>query len=140
MENKPNLGLTEKDLLEGINNPDRDFLVKFKADLITVLEYMIENKTLLKIDLSQFERKEDCGTYRCICGWWAYWLGIPIRDKNGRLTRRFRQTLDNINVWSGFKNDYISPYSSYHNRTFFGDGSTDSFPKRLELAKALEIR
>ena len=27
MENKPNLGLTEKDLLEGAKNPNRDFAV-----------------------------------------------------------------------------------------------------------------
>ena len=139
MKNKPNLVLTEKDLLEGANNPDRDFSVKFKADLITVLEHMIENKALLKIDLLEFERKEDCGTYRCICGWWAYWLDIPIRYKNGSLTKRFNKTLNSVNIWPVFKSKNKLLYDSYHNRTFFGDGSTDSLPKRLELAKALEV-
>ena len=147
MENKPNLVLTAKDLLEGANNPDRDFSAKLKTDLITVLEYMIENKNSMKIDLRYFQHTftggikshNDCGTYRCVAGWWAHWLNIPVRYKNGSLTKRFRQTLDNINIWRGFKSIYISSYSNYHNRTFFGDGSNDSLPVRLGLAKILEI-
>ena len=81
MENKPNLVLTAKDLLEGAKNPNRDFAVKFKADLITVLEYMIKNKKSLNIDLAKYEHKIVVKLIGCVCGWWAHWLDIPIITK-----------------------------------------------------------
>ena len=67
----------------------------FKADLITVLDYMIKNKKSLKIGLADYEHKYRCKTYRCVCGWWAYWLDIPILTKpirvkyNNQISKKF---------------------------------------------------
>ena len=136
MENKPNLGLTEKDLRAGAKNPNRAFSKKLKTDLITVLEYMIENKNSMKIDLDWFEKIAGCGTYRCVCGWWAYWLDIPIKTTRRDFSIRFEQTLYQDDLWKGFQNKQIH-ITTYHH-IFFGDSGTLS--QRLELAKALEIK
>ena len=140
MENKLNLVLTEKDLLEGLKNLDINFAIKFRIDAISVLEYMIKNRTLLKIDLLEFETKEECGIYRCICGWWAYYLDIPIKTKSDKFTARFNETLNNVNAWTVFKAKNRMLYNAYYNSViFFGDISIDSLPKRLELIKFLKV-
>ena len=119
MENKLNLVLTEKDLLEGLKNLDINFAIKFRIDAISVLEYMIKNRTLLKIDLLEFETKEECGIYRCICGWWAYHLDIPIKTKSDKFTARFNETLNNVNAWTVFKAKNKMLYNSYYNNVIF---------------------
>ena len=139
MENKPNLVLTEKDLLEGARNPDINFAIRFRTDVISVLEHMIENRALLKIDLLEFKTKEECGIYRCICEWWAYWLDIPIKTKSDKFTARFNKTLNNVNAWTVFKAKNRMLYNSYYNNViFFGDGSIDFLSKRLELIRFLK--
>ena len=137
MKNKPNLVLTEQDIRAGVKNPDRAFSKKLKTDLITVLEHMIKNKKSLKIDLDWFEKIDlGCGTYRCVCGWWAYWLDIPIRTNDRDFSIRFEQTLYQDDIWEGFQNKQVN-VSTYHH-IFFGDSGTLS--QRLKLAKALEIK
>ena len=123
MKNKPNLGLTEKGLRAGVNNPNRSFSVKFKADLIAVLEYMIENQNSMKIGLTYFEEtidlfefgktKEECGTFRCVAGWWAYWLGIPILARSGKFTNRFLE--------------------AFADKSFYGFTCNKKFPYRLSI-------
>ena len=140
MKNKPNLVLTEKDLLAGIKNPNRNFSKKLKADLITVLEYMKENAKVLKIDLGWYKVKRGCGTYRCICGWWAYWLGIPIRkDGDEDLTNRFKNVFHDGGLWQGFEFDEAFSYMSSYSTMFFGDRCSGSVTKRLALAKTLKV-
>ena len=41
---KPPLILKEKDLRAGIDNPNYDFAVNLKTDLISVLEFIIDNE------------------------------------------------------------------------------------------------
>ena len=140
MENKPNLVLTAKDMRAGAKNPDRDFAVKFKADLITVLEYMIKNKKSLNIGLAEYEHKYRCKTYRCVCGWWAHWLDIPIMTKpigvkyNNDITKKFNETICNSDIWKGFVG-----CPRYFGEQFFGDHRYGTLSQRLKLAKALEV-
>ena len=144
MKNKPNLVLTKQDLLAGISGikkPNRKFIIKFKTDLITVLEYMIENQESLKIDLGRYNIKRECGTYRCVCGWWAYWLGIPIReDGDGDLTYRFINVFHDETLWERFffeNNSFLNKYPC--STIFFGDRFHGSVTKRLALAKTLKV-
>ena len=78
---KPPLILKEKDLRAGIDNPSYGHAVNLKTDLIAVFQCMIKYEETLKINLDFFEyyHTEECETYRCVAGWWAYWLGIPIK-------------------------------------------------------------
>ena len=140
MKNKPNLVLTGKDLLDGAKKPNRNFSAKLKTDLITVLEYMIENKNSMKIDLKHYQHTftsgNDCGTYRCVCGWWAYWLDIPILTKTGRYTNRFLETFNDDLFWGFARTKKLQSNSSFKAAFFASSGSLEN---RLKLAKALEV-
>ena len=151
MNDKPNLVLTEKDLLEGIKNPSADFSTKLKTDLISILEFLIENQSDMKINFEiQYEQScSVCGTYRSVAGWWAYWLEIPIHDieleiaPKYEVSTRFKNTLYKDDLWKGF-NDNVwleLPYTDYH-YIFFGYDHNISATlfRRLKLAKALQIK
>ena len=105
---KPPLILDEEKLQAGIDNPSYDFAVNLKADLITVLEFIIANEDNLKIDLGSYQIKKECklyecGTFRCVAGWWAYWLGVPILSKNYSHTLRFENIFCNENLFLCFE-------------------------------------
>ena len=137
MIDKLNLVLTEKDLLTGIKNSSADFSAKLKTDLITILKYMIKNRTLLKIDLSVFEKRKDCGTYRCVCGLWAYCLNIPIKTKTDRLTIRFQRIFRDDDLWKGFARTKKLQSNFSFNEAFFE--KTNSLEKRLARARKLKV-
>ena len=144
---KPNLILNETDLRAGIDNPSYEHAVNLKADLITVYQYMIDNEKDLKINLNYLEHANKCGTYRCVCGWWSYWLNIPIISKKIsryiiKYTSRFKNIFCNRKFFMCFEElvvldsdgDYIKIYN-----LFFGDGGYATLPERLIRAESLEF-
>lgn len=80
---KPNLKLTAKDF-EGFfkrsawNLTEKEGLA-IASDLKTLLQFLIDNEKEMNIDLENCEEKLDCGTYRCVAGWWCAFLGKRIR-------------------------------------------------------------
>ena len=141
---KPPLILKEQDLLNKKLHKTKKFALNLKADLIAVLEFLIKNKKTLKIDLNINEHKTECGTYRCVSGWWAYWLGIPILSQSntfggqyGGQHLRYVKTFRNVDVFSYF-------YSTDDDKRllrgmFFGGQSYGALPERLKLAESLKL-
>ena len=140
---KPNLILDEEKLRAGIDKQSYDFTVNLKTDLIAVLEFMIANKDKLKIDLQFYQIEQEwefyeCGTYRCVAGWWAFWLGIPVKDDKGDLTNRFKDIFHSDDLCKGFvRKDLDLGFDSCDYEIF---GSGKSVPERLKLVKSLKIK
>ena len=139
---KPPLILKEKDLLNKKLHKTKKFAVNFKADLVSVLQCMIKYEETLKINLDYFQTKTDCGTYRCVAGWWAFWLGVPIMAKNHFHTLRFRKIFCNENLFLCFEkllyydcNDDIIDRCE----VFFGCSESKTLPERLAIAKKLKV-
>ena len=137
MQLKAVLKLTEQDLLNG--NKSKNIKENLKADLISVLQFMIDNKDTLKIDLDYYEYENKYGIYRNVAGWWAYWLGIPIKTEGNNLTDRFKKVF--IIKANLFKN-FNSPCSYYKEeldlfKFFFGTSEYGDLPKRWIRAKTL---
>ena len=140
---KPNLILNETDLRAGIDNPSYEHAVNLKADIITIFKFLIKYEKDLKIDLDLYENETECGTYRCVSGWWAYWLGIPIKTDTEKYTDRFKNIFCNKMLFDCFEElegyidcdgDYIKMYN-----LFFGDAGCGTLPERLIRAKSLEF-
>ena len=147
MNDKPNLVLTEKDLLEGAKNPNADFSKKLQKDLISLFEFLIENQNDIKVNLEVEEQHNCilCGIHRNISGWWAYWLDIPIHVfepaaavQDYELSDRFKNAMYDDNIWQGFA--IIEKQIDAEYFYFFGDNTAGSLEDRLELAKALQIK
>ena len=102
---KPPLILDEKKLRAGVDNQSYEFAVNLKADLIAVLQFMKDNEDNLKIDLGNYET--ECGTYRCVAGWWAFWLGIPVNMDGVRVTNRFKDIFWNNKFFKCFKTNVL---------------------------------
>ena len=144
---KPNLILNETDLRAGIDNPSYEHAVNLKADLIAVYQCLIDNEKDLKINLNYFEYANKCGTYRCVCGWWSYWLNIPIISKKFssyiiKYTDRFENIFCNIKFFHCFEElkvvdsdgNYIKMFD-----LFFGISKNGILPERQIRAKSLKI-
>ena len=139
---KPNLILFEQNLLAGIDNPSYEYAVILKADLIAVFKFLIKYEKYLKINLDYFERQNECRTYRCVAGWWGYWLDIPIKTDEINYTDRFKNIFCNRKFFMCFEElvvldsdgDYIKMYN-----LFFGDGGCGTLPERLIRAESLEF-
>ncbi len=138
---KPPLILKEKDLRAGIDNQNYEFRLNLKKDLISVFQCLRDNEKTLKINLIDYEYETECGTYRCVCGWWAHWLDIPIKTAGGNLTARFKKIFLNSDLWKGFvkksSDNWVMP--SYGN-IFFGSTSSGTLPKKLARAQSLQIK
>ena len=118
----------------------KKFATELKADLISLLQFLIANKETLKIDLNCYQEIKPCGTYRCVAGWWAYWLGVPIKDGN-ITTDSFDKIFCSYKIFGGFVNNV--KYSSlkeidYHNM-IFGDVLKGNLYERLSKVESLEV-
>ena len=142
MEPKPPLILKEQDLLNKELHKTKKFAVNFKADLVSVLKPMIKYEETLKINLDYFQTKTDCGTYRCVAGWWAFWLGVPIMAKNHFHTLRFRKIFCNENLFLCFEQiiEYDDDGECISMRDlFFAAAEYGTLPERWERAKKLKV-
>ena len=131
---KPPLILKEQDFSDRDmrKKPSKKLLENFKADLISVLQFMIDNKKTLKLRFGcNFE--SSCGTYRDMIGWWAYWLGIPIihpRTKNN--SKRFSRFYSvNAKLFEYFEQEL------YFGMAFYSGAGT--LIEKLKLAKSLKL-
>ena len=59
----------------------------------------------MNIDLDRFERKTDCGTYRCVAGWWWHFLGEKIYRGDNQ-TKGFEAIYRRCGFMSCFLNKY----------------------------------
>ena len=139
---KPPLILKEKDLLKGIDNPSEQYAINLRTDLVSVYQCMIDNGQYLNIDLCFYEHKDGCKTYRCVCGWWAYWLGIPILTDQLDYTDRFQNIFWNMKFFLCFKE--IIYFSTKGEKIsmfdlFFGTDHNSTLAERLTRARYLEI-
>ena len=135
---KPNLKLTAKDF-EGFVKRGAEDLTKKEGlaianDLKTLLQFMIDNEVEMNIDLSSFENKTDCGTYRCVCGWWCFFLGKQIGSFGNR-------TVFFDNVFSGvFGSDLMCKFFNKHGfywNDFFGLAVDGNLQDRLDKTNKL---
>ena len=132
---KPNLILAEKDFFVGIESRSIGHAQNLQEDLISVLQFLIDNKDTLKIDLDYFEYENKYGIYRNVAGWWAYWLGIPIQYEDA--TSQFMKIFFNKNFFLCFKQycEYSSSITMYD--SFFGDSTYGTLQERKTKAQYL---
>ena len=139
---KPPLILDEKKLRAGIDNPSYEYAVNLKADLIAVYQCLIDNETDLNINLNFFENENKCGTYRCVAGWWAYWLNIPITAYRQSMTYRFEKIFCNSKFFMCFEELVVldtAPCIKMFD-LFFGDAGCGTLPERVIRAESLKIQ
>ena len=129
MKNKPNLILKTKDLLNKTPTfKTKKFALNFQTDLITVLKWLIKYEKELNIDLDCFEHEDGCKTYRCVAGWWWYWLS-NASNSNPIFKKIF---IDN-------RHSLFSGFSKREPLKFFGCRLNGTLPERLKLAESLEF-
>ena len=128
MKNKPNLILKTKDLLNKKLHKTKKFALNFQTDLITVLKWLMKYEKELNIDLDCFEHEDGCKTYRCVAGWWWYWLS-NASNSNPIFKKIF---IDN-------RHSLFSGFSKREPLKFFGCRLNGTLSERLKLAESLEI-
>ena len=135
---KPNLKLTAKDF-EGFAKRGAGDLTKkedlaIANDLKTLLQFMIKNEAEMNINLSFFKLKTDCGTYRCVTGWWCFFLGKRV-EHDGRLTAFFKRVFDNF-----FSLRFMYKFFTKHGfnwNAFFGAPGYGNLQDRLDRTNEL---
>ena len=133
---KPNLKLTAKDfegfVKRGAENLTKKEELAIANDLKTLLQFMIDNEVEMNIDLDSFENKTDCGTYRCVCGWWCFFLGKRIVSIGNR-TAFFRGVFSSAT-------DLMDKFFTKHSfnwEHFFGLGACGNLQDRLDKTNEL---
>ena len=139
---KPPLKLTEQDLLNKKLHKTKKFAVNFKADLLAVFQYLIKYEETLNIDLDLYEYSTNCRTYRCVGGWWAYWVGIPVMVNKFFCSSRFNNIFCNENLFLCFEQiiEYDDDGECISMRDlFFAAAEYGTLPERRERAKKLKV-
>lgn len=129
-----NLKLTAADfksfLKRGAENLTKEEDLLIVNDLKTLLEFMIENESEMNIDLDYYETS--CGTYRCVAGWWSFYLGEKVYNGE-HFTTFFKRV---FGVYRCLMDVFFRKYDFVWNE-FFGLKGSGNLERRLERIEEL---